>query len=74
MARKTTIKKPAKAVGEEPRRFGALVRIADEVAADAKIVASLQGVSMAEYLSNTLRPILKKTIVEELRKREGGGK
>jgi len=73
MARKTTDKKPVKAAGV-PRGFGTLVRIADDVAADAKSVAALRGTSMAEYLSETLRPILKQTIIDELSKRKGGGK
>jgi hypothetical protein len=72
MARKPTAKKPVKAAGEVPRRFGTLVRIADDVAADAKSVAALRGTSMAEYLSDTLRPILKQTIIDELNKRSGG--
>ncbi len=74
MARKTTDKKPVKVAGEVPRRFGTLVRIADDVAADAKSVAALRGTSMAQYLSETLRPILKQTIIDELSKRKGGGK
>lgn len=59
---------------KEPRRFGTLVRLADDVVADAKVVASLRGVSMAELLSDTLRPILKKAMTEELRKRVDSGK
>ncbi len=74
MAHKTTDKKPVKVAGEVPPRFGTLVRIADDVAADAKSVAALRGTSMAEYLSETLRPILKQTIIDELSKRRGGGK
>jgi hypothetical protein len=70
MARKTS----KKSSGGEPRRFGTLVRLADDVVADAKVVASLRGVSMAEYLSDTLRPIVKKALSDELRKRvEGKG-
>ena len=74
VVRKTTDNKPVKAAGKVPRRFGTLVRIADDVAADAKSVAALRGTSMAEYLSDTLRPILKQTIIDELSKRKGGGK
>lgn len=65
-----------KAGGSETRRFGTLVRLAEDVVADAKVVASLKGMSMAEYLSETLRPIVKKALAEELRRRvnesEGG--
>jgi hypothetical protein len=67
-ARKTSGKKAG-----EPRRYGSLVRIADDVVADAKVVASIRDVSMAELLSETLRPILKKALMEELRKRVEGG-
>jgi hypothetical protein len=56
-----------------PRRYDSLVRIADDVVADAKVVASIRDISMAELLSETLRPILKKAMVEELRKRVEGG-
>ena len=74
MARKATENKPVKAAEKAPRRFGTLVRIADDVASDAKSVAALRGTSMAEYLSETLRPILKQTIIDELSKRKGGAK
>ena len=71
MARKASGKKTA----AESRQFGTLVRIADDVASDAKVVASIRGISMAELLTETLRPILKKALAEELRKRvEGDGK
>jgi hypothetical protein len=70
MARKTSGKKAA---GTESRQFGTLVRIADDVASDAKVVASIRGVSMAELLTETLRPILKKALSDELRKRVEGG-
>jgi hypothetical protein len=53
----------------ESRRYGTLVRLADDVVADAKVVASLRDVSMAELLSETLRPILRKALADELRKR-----
>jgi hypothetical protein len=51
-----------------------MVRLADDVVADAKVVASLHDVSMAEYLSDLLRPILKKALADELRRRVEGGK
>lgn len=53
----------------ESRKYETLVRLADDVVADAKVVASLRNISMAELLSDTLRPILKKALTEELRKR-----
>ena len=68
VARKASAKKAG-----EPRQYGSLVRIADDVVADAKVVASIRNISMAKLLSETLRPILKKALVEELRKRVQGG-
>lgn len=73
MARKATGKKATSAGGGETRQFGTLVRIADDVASDAKVVASIRGISMAELLTETLRPILKKALADELRKRVEGG-
>jgi hypothetical protein len=66
-------RKPAKKEGGESRRYDTLVRLADDVVSDAKVVASLRDVSMAELLSDTLRPILKKALADELRKRVEGG-
>ena len=40
--------------------------------ADAKVVASLRGISMAEFLTETLRPIVRKALAAELRKRVEG--
>ena len=68
VARKSSGKKAG-----EPREYGSLVRIADDVVADAKVVASIRNISMAELLSETLRPILKKALTEELRRRVEGG-
>ena len=55
----------------ESRRFGTLVRLAEDVVSDAKDVAGLRKVSMAEYLTELLRPIVKKDLDVELRKRLG---
>lgn len=66
--------KKASAGGGESRKYGTLVRLADDVVDDAKVVASLRGISMAEYLSETLRPIVKKALTDELRKRVEGEK
>jgi hypothetical protein len=79
MARKASAKNPeAPKPGEkkpgQARRFETLVRIAEDVVSDARVVASLKGVSMAALISDTLRPILKKSMADELRKRvEAGG-
>ena len=71
MPRKTA----RKTSGGGDRKYGTLVRLADDVVADAKVVASLKNISMAEYISDTLRPIVKQTLTDELRRRleEGQG-
>lgn len=53
----------------ESRKYGTLVRLADDVVADAKILASMRDISMAELLSETLRSVLKKALEAEYRKR-----
>ena len=65
-------RKSAKSSDAGSRKYGTLVRLADDVVADAKVVASLKGISMAEYLSETLRPLLKKALADELRLRVEG--
>jgi hypothetical protein len=72
VARKLPKKEKA---GGGSRRYETLVRIAEDVVADAKVLASMRDTSMAELLSETLRPILKKALEAEYRKRlEGGAK
>jgi hypothetical protein len=66
VARKTT-KKP-EAAPSESRRFGTLVRLGEDVVADAKKVAALREMSMAEYLTELLRPIVKRDLEAEKRK------
>lgn len=65
-------KKTDPATPRESREFGTLVRIADDVAADGRAVAAILDTSMAKLFSDTLRPILKQMLVDELRKRTGG--
>ncbi len=60
--------------GSETRRHGRLVRIAEDVAEDADVLASLEKSSMAEIISNAARPIIKKRLATALRKRLEGGK
>jgi hypothetical protein len=75
VARKSTDRKVDKKPTSESRRHGTLVRIAEDVAADAKILASIEGTSMAQLMSELLRPILKKRLDDAYRKRlEGGSK
>jgi cell pole-organizing protein PopZ len=61
-------KKPAQA-----RRFETLARIAEDIVSDARVVAPRRDSSMAELISDTLRPILKKAMTDDLRKRVEGG-
>lgn len=71
MARKKTDKKPT----SESRQHGTLIRVADDVALDAKILASIEDTTMAQLVSDMLRPVLKKRLEEAYRKRlEGDSK
>lgn len=63
-----------KAKTSESRRFNTLVRMDDEVTAEARKVAALRGVSVAEYFAEVLRPIVKRDLEREARKLTGGGK
>jgi ABC-type phosphate transport system permease subunit len=56
----------------ESRRFGVLVRLAGSLVANAKIVASMRGISMAEYLSERFAPIVEQDLEEEMKKRLKG--
>jgi hypothetical protein len=64
-------RKKSDKAAREPREFGTLVRIADDVADDGRAVAAIVGTSMAKLFSDTLRPILKQMLVDELEKRTG---
>lgn len=52
----------------ESRRFNTLVRLDDELVARARKVAALKGTSLAEYFTDTLRPIVDRDLVREVRK------
>lgn len=65
-------KKASSKPTSESRQHGTLVRIAEDVAADAKILASIEKTSMAQIMSDVLRPILKKRLEDAYRKRLGG--
>lgn len=60
VARKSQKPEPDPKKRSESRRHGVLVRLADDVVEDAKLVAALSKTNMAQHLSDTLRPILKK--------------
>lgn len=52
----------------ESRRFNTLVRLDDELVVRAKKVAALRGVSLAEYFSGILRPIVDRDMSKEVKK------
>jgi hypothetical protein len=64
-------KSPEKEKGGS-RRYATLVRLAADVVLDAKVLASMRDTSMAELLSSTLRPILRKLLEAEYRIRLEG--
>jgi predicted HicB family RNase H-like nuclease len=64
-------KSSGKAGKGESRRFGVLVRLGEEMVADAKVVASSRGISLAEYITETMSLIVKKDLEAELRRRTG---
>ena len=70
---------PAVLEREMVRRNDTAAKIDAEVVADAKIVAAFRGVSLAEYLSEILRPAVTRDLEAEMAKRqrprgEKGGK
>lgn len=64
--------RPKKARGSETRQYGALVRVAEDVAADAKTIANIDGISAAELVTETLRPIFKERLDEWAKRRLEG--
>jgi Arc/MetJ family transcription regulator len=52
----------------ESRRFNTLVRLDDDLVERAKKVAALKGTSLAEYFSDTLRPIVDRDLSREVKK------
>jgi len=69
VARKTA-KVPKEGTGsQDAKRHGTLIRIADDVARDAKLLSSFLNISMAEFVSATLRPIIKTALEDQMRKR-----
>jgi hypothetical protein len=58
-------------VGTMARRSDVAVKIDTEVVRQAKVVAAFRGLSLAEYLSETLRPAVSRDYREESRKAAG---
>lgn len=52
----------------ESRRFNTLVRMDDELVEKAKKVAALKGISLAEFFSDALRPIVDREMAREVKK------
>lgn len=53
------------------RRNDTAVKIDTEVVAEAKMVAASRGLSLAEYMSEILRPIVHRDLQEETSRRLG---
>lgn len=56
---------------EMARRSDTAVKIDAEVVRQAKVVAAFRGISLAEYLSETLRPTVARDYLAESRKAAG---
>jgi predicted DNA binding CopG/RHH family protein len=59
----------------ESRKYNTLVRLDDEMVEKAKKVAALKGITLAEYFSDILRPVVNRDLTKEakkLAKEEGG--
>ncbi len=56
---------------EEPmtKRNDVNIKLDAEVATDAKMVASARGIAMAEYLSELIRPLVRRDLEEEMNRR-----
>jgi hypothetical protein len=58
----------AKKRRSESRQYNTLVRMDDHLAAKAKKVAALKGISMAEYFAVILEPIVDRDLTKEVGK------
>ena len=58
----------AKKRSSESRRFNTLVRLDDDLVEKGKKVAALKGISLAEYFSDVLRPIVDRDMAKEVKK------
>jgi hypothetical protein len=52
----------------ESRRFNTLVRLDDGLVERAKKVAALRGITLGDYLTDTLRPIVDRDLSKEAKK------
>ncbi len=60
-------------VHEMVRRNDTAAKIDSGVVADAKIVAAFRGITLAEYLSEILRPTVSRDLETEMAKRQRPG-
>lgn len=63
-----------KAKSSESRRFNTLVRMDDDLVDEARKVAALRGVSVAQYFLDLCKPLVKRDLEKEARKLTGGSK
>lgn len=64
---------PAVMEREMVRRNDTAAKIDSGVVADAKIVAAFRGITLAEYLSQILRPAVTRDLESEMAKRQRPG-
>jgi hypothetical protein len=57
------------ALSEPMKRNDVNVKLDAEVATDAKMVASARGIPMAQYLSELIRPLVRRDLESEMAKR-----
>lgn len=57
---------------DSPKRNDAPAKIDAEVIRDAKIVAACRDITLAEYLSELIRPLVARDLEQELEKRAKG--
>lgn len=58
----------------EPKRNDVTVKVDADVVATAKMVAASREMTLAEYLSSTLAPIVQRDLESEYARRAGPGK
>jgi hypothetical protein len=52
------------------RRNDTAAKVDAQVVADAKVIAAFRGIPLAEYLTDVLRPIVKRDLEAEMAKRQ----
>lgn len=57
-----------KASGSEVRRFNTMVRMGDDVAEQCRKVAAVRGISVGEYVTDSMAPIVRADLAREAEK------